>query len=260
MINLLKAEFTKIRKEKTFLISLVIVIVASILISFLYLGLELMVNNQAIEEIPLIEFTGKGIFLGSFSPTQNVGIIIPIVLSMIITREFSYGTIRNKVISGHDKTTIFLSIAIVNLIIGLFLFLINLLSSLLFGSLIMGYGSAMTVNEFLFILKSIGLGLLIYSSIIMFTILISMTVKSLGPTLIIVILSLLFLSLLGTLNQLPGVPDNIESIISIIPTYQLVNLTNIDTYFVLKSIITAILLNAVFIMLGIYIFNKQDLK
>jgi|SRR5690554_316649 len=260
MINLLKAEFTKIRKEKTFLISLVIVIVASILISFLYLGLELMVNNQAIEEIPLIEFTGKGIFLGSFSPTQNVGIIIPIVLSMIITREFSYGTIRNKVISGHNKITIFLSITIVNLIIGLFLFLVNILSSLLFGSLIMGYGTAFTANEILFILKTIGLGLLIYSSIVMFTILIAMTVKSLGPTLIIVILSLLFLGLIGSLNQIPGVPNSIEIFISIIPSYQLINLANMNTDLVLKSTIMAIVLNVVFVALGIYIFNKQDLK
>lgn len=259
MLNLLKAEFFKIKKDKLLYIALIIIAFLALSLSFGYVGLEVIIDNEVFEEF-LLELNGKGMFIGSFSPSQNIGILIPIVLTIITTREFSYGTVRNKIISGHKRTDIYLAMTISNLLLGLFLFFVNIISSLLFGSLIVGYGYPFTSAEFLEILKMMGLGLLIYCPLIIFTVFIAMMFRSIGYSLIISLLSILILGTINTFNQFPGMPKIIEEILSFLPTYQLVNINNMDTAWILKSIASAIIISGGLIVLGNYLFQKRDFK
>jgi ABC-type transport system involved in multi-copper enzyme maturation permease subunit len=211
------------------------------------------------EYIPF-DFNGRDIFLSTFSPSQNVGLLIPIILSIILTREFSYGTIRNKVICGHKKENIYLSLLISSLVIGLSLFLISALINLLFGSLVLGYGKSFNGDEFLFILKSIGIGLLVYSTIIAFTVFIATLVRSLGFTLIIVIISTVILSMFSSLAAFQEDLTVFYDIVSMLPHFQLISIVEMDNNLVIKSIITTVIYLSLFTGLGILLLKKRDIK
>ena len=51
-------------------------------------------------------------FYSSFSLSNNIGFIIPVFLLIIMSKDFSYGTIRNNIISGSSRTNVFLSMFI----------------------------------------------------------------------------------------------------------------------------------------------------
>ena len=41
-----------------------------------------------------ISFTAKSIFFGAFSPNNNFGLMLPVFISIIIFKDFSYGCYR----------------------------------------------------------------------------------------------------------------------------------------------------------------------
>ncbi len=93
MGNLLIASFKRLKHEKTFWLGLIIMIA---------LSLVLIYNNYTVE--PKI---GIGYFFFLFS--LYVPIILAIFTGLFIGREYSDGTIRNKIIAGHSRISIYFS-------------------------------------------------------------------------------------------------------------------------------------------------------
>ena len=109
MGNLFKAFLFKLRKDLTFRITLFIGLGLAVLMTLIYLGIDLVV--KALEEDPssykFVFCTGQNLFINSLSPAQNFGIAIPINLITFTVLEFTQGTIRNKIIAGNSKTNIY---------------------------------------------------------------------------------------------------------------------------------------------------------
>lgn len=102
MLNLLKAELYKLRKDKSLLIGICIV-AGMTLFSVLLMGILSTVSELS------GYLTVESQIASSFSVGNNVGIVIPIICIIFVGCEFSFGTIRNKIAKGYSRTQIYLS-------------------------------------------------------------------------------------------------------------------------------------------------------
>lgn len=266
MLNLLKTDLKRILKDKLTLIGLIIVCGLSVMTVLLYLLMKelFIVSGNEVETVNLI-YNAKTLFLSSFSSSSNAGIMIPIFVAVVVIKDFRYGTIRNKIITGKSRLSIYLSNYISGLILGLSLYLISALVNLLLGTLLLGYGNPFNGEEFLDILVSFGYGILNYSVFLSCSIFIAIITKNIGLSIAINIVGVLLLSLLTIIPEASFIPEIVRNISMINPQYGNSLITSDALWHgLLKNnlmvLIPSICYIALFLTLGIVIFRKQDLK
>lgn len=117
MTGLLKADYKRFFQDKLFLVVCILAVVFAVLTPFLYaviLGVSGEMDPVAEEMLVLSGYiNAKGQFFSSFSFGNNLGLIAPLLIGIILFKDFSFGTVRNKIISGHSRTAIFFSIFVV---------------------------------------------------------------------------------------------------------------------------------------------------
>ena len=59
-----------------------------------------------------ISFSGKFVFVSSLSVTNNLGLILSVLIGILVCRDFLSGTVRNKIIAGRNRLQIYLSLLI----------------------------------------------------------------------------------------------------------------------------------------------------
>ena len=101
MINLIKTDTKRILKDKLFLVVCIIALCLSVFMPLLYKamfsGMEVVEEDMFAE---MFMISGKSLFFDSFSAGNNMGLIAPVFIAIIICKDFSQGTIRNKIICG----------------------------------------------------------------------------------------------------------------------------------------------------------------
>lgn len=260
MLNLLKAEWIKLRKDKIIWIVVPIIIGFAILNSLLSSVLETLLETEPIEGLN-ISFTGKALFFNSFNPSQNIGLVIPILICIFVAREFTYGTIRNKLIAGYKKRDIYLSITVSSLIIGAFFVIIYALANLLFGSMVVGYGEAITAKEVLNIIKALAIGTFVYTFFFTsLSVLVSFVIRSLGLAIFISIVISLACTGLAASAELLSSNAFLKQLVNFIPTYPLIKLDGMSGWLILKSFLSTIVFTLLFAVLGIFSFTKRDVN
>ena len=96
MLNLLKTDLKRVLKDKLFIILCIIAGVFSLITPLLYKGLYVLMGGDDF----LGMFSAKGLFFRSFVPGDNLGLIAPVLVAIALCKDFSHGTVRNKIISG----------------------------------------------------------------------------------------------------------------------------------------------------------------
>lgn len=114
MGKLIRIDFRRIFKDKLFLVvcilSAVFALATPLLYAAIFSGLDiLMEGDTELLEMLGIGIEGKTIFFSSFSLSNNLGLILPVLLAIILCKDFSYGTVRNKIICGCSRRNIFAS-------------------------------------------------------------------------------------------------------------------------------------------------------
>lgn len=106
MSKLLSANFMRLKKSKFFWISMAVMLAIGIF--------------APIERYIDMRETGfsNNIDTGFFGNTQFIGILMSVFCSLFIGTEHSDGTIRNKIITGQKRTSIYLSNVIISSIVG----------------------------------------------------------------------------------------------------------------------------------------------
>ena len=124
MIKLLKANLARLWKNKVF-------------------WLEFLVLNVfcIIQKISIIQDTVEVNFLEEAFWIQAyvIGIILSVFISLFIGAEYEYGTIRNKIISGYDRSDIYLANIFTCIIAGWIMCMGCLISSLFVGVPFLGF-------------------------------------------------------------------------------------------------------------------------
>lgn len=267
MSDLLRADFYRAKKDIILFIALILVVFFALSTPALYLLLEKLIKDSLSEIGGAglgISFSGKFVFMSTLSVTNNIGLILPVLIGILVCRDFSTGTVRNKIIAGHSRLQVYLSLLISAVSIGATLFLIYSLLMLALGSLLLGYGSAFTFGEFIYILKVLLMGTLMFSAMISIGIFFAAATRSIGITIVLQIALGMVIAILGSIPMmLIDCPEWLEQITRLNPAYQL-NLLTASENLPTDLFITSLLSSAAYIIIsaaaGSLILRRAELK
>ena len=194
MLRLFKAFLFKLKKDLTFRITLIIGGGIAIFMALLYFGIEKAIDIEGAKMI-----NGPSMLINSMSPVQNFGIAIPVNLITFTCLEFSQGTIRNKIIAGHSKARIYVSIFLSGLVfaflvLGAYLALCTALGSLFGGFNLDDVIFNGTVNGMFsvkYILQMLLVCFVSYISVVSFTVFFSTLFRQIGPAIPVVMIGLM---------------------------------------------------------------------
>lgn len=278
MLKLLKTDLKRIIKDKLFFVVCIIGLVFSIITPLLYVGIEslLFVEDESGKELFSSMFYAKDLFFSSFNTTSNFGLILPILIAIILCKDFSYGTIRNKIISGNSRTNIFISMFLSGSITLIGVIFAHALLTMGISLLFFDYSSTpFTLSSLGFLLLSILFEILAYLFIVAIICFLAVFMKNAGLCIVIyVAINLVLLivstiigfgldfaktqeinqSLVNILTFLNGINvfNNIASSIGFGDKYELSN--------ILYNTIPSIVYSTGLVSLGIVVFNKKDIK
>ena len=108
MGNLLRSDLKRIYKDKLLLIIVVIAAAFAVITPLLYWVLFKALDPTAME-LAGLGADAKSLFFTAFNIGNDLGLVAPILIAVILYKDFSHGTIRNKIISGCSRTSIFFS-------------------------------------------------------------------------------------------------------------------------------------------------------
>jgi ABC-type transport system involved in multi-copper enzyme maturation permease subunit len=266
MHNLLLADFYRIRKDVIFTVALILLIIFSLMMPAI-LALLKPLMAASLEELGEygagISISGKYIFATSMSLTNNFGLILPVLIGIIVCRDFAAGTVRNKIISGHSKSSVYLSHFVSAVLTGVALYALYALLSLVFGSLILGYGSKINSGEIIFILKILLMGTLIFAFTASLSVFFAAVTRSMGMTIILQISAMLLLSVLGSLPaMIADMPGWLETLLKFNPAYQITAAASgsFDGGIFIISILSSIAYIVAITVGGTLIFRSSDQK
>lgn len=266
MKNILKAEFKKLRSSVFMYILLALTVILPFLNSGFLALIDRLVGEADVGGL-LGLFNAPYAYAVSFSPTNNVGLLLMITIVVLGANDFSQNTIRNKIIAGYSKQTIFFSTLIYNLIIVGVTMLIYSSATYLFHGLFNGF----VAGDFLQIFKY---GVIAYSSLIIvytITTLLTYHFKNIIAPLLITLGSLLgVFALTSILMSIPTQIVDLSFVKHVVPVINLlgpsfdINPSNTSISIVTDLWWVDLLVNmayiVLFMILGVSIANKTDYK
>lgn len=263
MANLFKAFLFRLRHDLTFKITLIVGVGLAIFLSLIYLLVDLL----TFEEVGYT-FNGVNMLLSSFSPTQNFGLAVPVNLITFTILEFNQGSIRNKIIAGHSKAKLYVSIFLTGLIFAFALITIYSLLCFGIGSIAGGVTGKVDpespVLDGTYVWKMIIIAIVSYVSVVSFTVFFSTLFRNIGPCIPVVIVGLVLCSTTASLMSiLSGDNETLLTVMKIIdPLYVLstIGVETVTNFTFISGIISNLCYAAIFFVGGLLIFKRRDIK
>lgn len=276
MAKLLKVDLKRIFKDKLLLVVAIIGVVLALTTPLIYKFIYLFIGADDTGLLGSL-LSIKTMFYSSFSLSNNIGFIIPVFLLIIMSKDFSYGTIRNKMISGSSRTNVFLSMFIsCSIVIVLAMLAYAALNGLLTVALFSNEMAPITKEGVLYFILSILFEILIYIFIAALLSFINVFAKNVGLKIIlyvalafglimiysIVQVAMSVLVINGTENQL--LMDLLEALLKLNVFYSNAGIIGaVDKYIaedIIYILVSTILGTGLFVFLGIVSMNKKDIK
>lgn len=255
MTNILKTDFYKAFRTTSFWVTSILVILFSLLESFLiFWGLKMTFDNA--ELLDLMGNHIPGFFqsvLGIIS--QNI-FLSGIFACMFATSDFTYGTIKNTASKGYRREYIYISKFITILGITIINFILSLLTSFITAQIMIGNKIPDFFKYDNYGIKDIfalSLQIIAYISL---ALLLAMLFRSTGPT-IATFLGFIFLE--GTFIEL--IDQFINRVLHYdfsIGVYSISRAVS-DSYMLRGSIVILIYI-VIFTLIGMYSFKKRDIN
>lgn len=140
MNKLLSAHFSRLWKSKCFLICILFTVFTAI-----YSSID---SYLTVQKYPSMIVTLEDLF---FTYVMLSAILLPVFCSLFLGTEFSEGTIRNKLIIGHSRSSIYLSNLVLCTAAGLLMALAHMLFSLCIGVPLLGFFDPVIPRSIIFI-------------------------------------------------------------------------------------------------------------
>ena len=268
MCKLYVTDLKRILKDKLFLVTCILAGVFAVINPLL--------NKVLFEVLDLGEMLGamvyaKSMFFTSFLPGDNIGLIMPILIAVIVCKDFGHGTVRNKIICGRSRTEIFLShllsSATVMCVVMLLQGLLTLGVSLLFFSYQVEPFSA---SEFGYLMISLAFEMIVYLAIAVVVTLIAVLSKNTGICILLYLAVSFGASIVGAVFQVAGsFMDPSGSLFEIVEFIKALNIytstligagTSYSAKQVIYILMTPIAMSLGGSLLGIRLFAKKNLK
>lgn len=264
MINLIKSEFYKLRKDKSFYILLAVSMGFALLMAFAFQGSKamavLMPDDPDIKGIVKMapNFSGAW-FMGYSLSTDMQALIISIFVSIFVTTEFGYGPMKNIVAKGFNRTKVYIAKLITSAVAGLLMLFAFMVTGGIAGTIMWGFDPShvASLGKVLLLFLDQGMLIVAYAAVFVF---VSMSLRgsgaSIGANICVV---MLFSTLLLALNALFGIHINIADY-WLSGNVKLLATLNPATPLVVRGLIVAVAYTVVATVAGCVIFKKQDIK
>ena len=202
MRNLYVADLKRILKDKLFLVTCILAGVFAVINPLL--------NKVLFEALDLGDMLGmmanaKSMFFSAFLPSDNLGLVMPILIAIIVCKDFSQGTVRNKIISGKSRTAIFLSHLLAAATVMCALMLLHALLTLGVSLCFFSYQeTAFTLADFGYLMASIAFELLVYIAIAAIVTFIATLSKNMGICILLYLAISMGFAIVGAVFQVAG--------------------------------------------------------
>lgn len=273
MLKLLKTDLKRVVKDKLFLISCIIATVFAFFSPLLY---KAMFALLGVEDDMLAMMgaapTAKSMLFQAFLPGGDLGLILPILIIIALCKDFSFGTIRNKIIAGYNRATIYLSMLITSFVIMGGLMLAYALLSFGVSLVLFEYSTvAFSISELGYLLLSILFELIVYATLCSIMCFFCVFMKNAGISTVMYVATNFLATIIGSIVMVAFPFANPEKKF----TYGLLEFlakTNIFTSTLIGSGVTyslsdvlyivlpCVVIIALAIFLSITVFKKKDLK
>ena len=269
MFELLKVDLKRIWKDKLFLVICILAGAFAVCSPLLYKGLTFFMEKG--EGFPL-PVDAKSLFFNAFSPGNNVGLILPILLLIILCKDFGHGTIRNKVICGKSRAQIFFSMLLACAVYTCGIMLLYALLSLGVSLIFFDYqATAFTAKDFWYLLASVGMEMLVYLFITALVCLLAVTMRNAGVAIVVYVAISFFFAIIGSVTSMGVlmVDQGNKVAYKFLEIFNKCNLflggvIGMGNSYTVSDIVcviaTALFGGAGFTLLGCWLFKRKDLK
>lgn len=268
MRNLYVTDLKRILKDKLFLVTCILAGVFALINPVL--------NKVLFEVLDMGDMLGtvvnaKSMLFTAYVPSDNLGFIMPILIAIVVCKDFSQGTVRNKIISGKSRSVIFishlLSAATVTCSVMLLHGLLTLGVSLCFFSY---QDTAFTLADFGYLMASLLFEMIVYFAISAVVTFVATLAKNIGICILLYLAVSFGSSIVGAIFQVAGAfldpASRAYSIVEFINALNIYTSTGIGlgTAYTLKDVIYILIapigLTAGSVLLGIKMFARKNLK
>ena len=265
MLNLLRADFYKLKRSKAFWICAVVGVVIAVLMvvalnAFITRGLSRGPSSRGYADVQAMQAAASVIWAIPQFLSQNFLILLAgVFTSVFITDEFANGTIKNTLSCGAERNKVLASKFLVSSVASLFIFATSIVALVVAGSIVWGFDpqGASTAGGFT---GMIGLeALLMVGFVALFTF-IGMTVRSTGGALATTIIATMMVStLLSALNALFNTTVDLSQywLGGAVATLATTSPASGD---VIRGVLVAFIWGAVSLVAGAALFTKRDVK
>ena len=272
MRDLFKIDLRRILKDKLFFVTCIIALVLAVVNPLLNKVLFSLLDLEDMGDMLGMLVSAKSMFFSSFLPGDNLGLVMPILIAIIICKDFSQGTVRNKIIAGKSRHSIFLSHFLAASVTLCTIILLHALLTLGISLFLFDYQSTpFGIADFGYLMLSILFEMLVYVCIAAIVCFVCVFAKNMGLCILTYLGLAMLCSLVGAVFQVAfslASPDKkvLYTVLEICNNTNIFTSTLIGagTSYELKDILYIVLppvLGAVgFWALGVKLLSKKDLK
>ena len=276
MTKLLKVDFARILKDKLFLVACIVGGVFAFITPLMYQIIFSSLGGAETEEMLMamgLSITAKSQFFDAFSLGNNFGLVLPVLISIIICKDFSQGTVRNKIIAGNTRTSIFISMLITCFCTVFGIILVHALLTMLVSLIFFQFQSdPFTAADFGNFMLSVVFEVILYIFVSALVCFLCAFTKNMGLAIVSYVAVIMIMSIVTSILQIAAMVFTEDSDIAknIIDFLQNINVFNfsmvigkVDKYSteqILCCILSPLFGAAALSFFGALKFNKKDLK
>lgn len=258
MMNLIRAEFFKLKKEKNIYIVLLIIILLFFIMSqfahdYIVIGLKNVLGTNRVNLN-----SGSNIINEILKSADILMLLFLPIISSVLMTDFSVGTIKNNVISGYSRSKIYLSKLIVCSITCILIVLFYVISAFFMNIIKNGYDGALNINLILNTIKIIVIQIPIYIGIISTAFMIGVLTQN---KTVVITIYLLYQFVIEILFMALG--DKVNNIMQYEPISNLDKVAHIETNALsnnLSFIAIGLVMLTITIFIGLAKINNMDIK
>lgn len=274
MTGLLKADFRRIFKDKLLMVMGILAVVFALITPLLYVAISKGMGDVG-EDLIAGFISGKGQFFGSFSMGNNLGLIAPVLLAIALCKDFSFGTVRNKIIAGKSRSAIFLSLFVTCAVVLIGVMLLHAFLTLGVSLIFFDYqATEFTMADFWYFIESLAFEILVLLYVAAMLSWLCACMKNVGLVIVLYIAISFAFVMAGSILQvsltLLEAAGGKETLIKLLRFIDRINMFGAAAYigtgteYTLKDVLYLTISPAVGILgftgLGLYTFGKKDLK
>lgn len=251
MLNLLRSDFYRFRRSKSYFITLalLVLIVAYIIIDFRsLLEIKEQYSPTTFHWIYML-FKEKG-FLPYFIPVFQA-----IFITMFISNEYSTGTIKDPVSLGFSRIKVYLSKLITVSIGTIIMMLLAVITTAISSLIVFGLYGTFTLTDLILFIRMFFIQTLLYTAYGSLFLMIAFLIKNIGGTMAFNIFASL---ILGSLSSLFG--NGYIGRLVLLMNFSPTAVSNPEAIDLIIAIVVGLSYLLISITIGGFTFYKQDIK